>query len=84
MNDLYHAFHTMEHYFFSILSFTQVDYGNIVAYATGVQASGLNPAIVTRVDSEFSKNLTACQSFYVDKNIPWALVLPRRFTSEVQ
>lgn len=59
-----------------MLSFTQVDYDNMVAYVTGVQASGLNPAIVTQVNAAFSKALKACQLFYADKNVPWALIVP--------
>ncbi len=66
-----------------MLSFTQVDYGNMVAYVTGVQVSGLNPAIVTGVDAAFSDNLIACQTFYADKNVPWALILPDYFYDSV-
>ena len=77
------AFHKAETNFFSLVSFTQINHGNLIAFATGVQASGLNPAIVNQVDESFSTSLTACQSFYRQKNLPWALVLPQYFYDEI-
>ena len=76
------TFHQTETNFFSIISFAQSDYDNVIAFATGVQASGLNPAIVNRVDHSFSTHLTNCELFYSTHNLPWALVLPEYFCDE--
>ena len=76
INELIQKFHTLEHQFFSMLSFIQNDYNNIIAYATGVQSPSLNPAFVQKIDSTLSKNLISCRSFYKNKSLPWALVLP--------
>jgi hypothetical protein len=46
MNNEIITFHKAEDYFFSLVSFSRKDYGNLITYTTGVQASGLNPAIV--------------------------------------
>lgn len=74
--NLCNAFNEMENHFFHTISSTHVDYGNIIAYATGVFAANLNPAIIKRVDSSFATSLIACNAFYLDQKIPWALVLP--------
>jgi hypothetical protein len=79
MMNQYKGFHDTASNFFSMVSFNQIDYGNIIAFATGVHASNLNPALVKRVDPSFSASLTACRSFYLDKNLPWALLLPEYF-----
>lgn len=79
----YNAFHATANNFFSMVSFTHVDYENLVAFATGVHASNLNPAIVKRIDPLLSTSLTACRSFYANKNLPWTLVLPAYLSSDV-
>ncbi|AHE67030.1 GNAT family N-acetyltransferase [Legionella oakridgensis] len=73
------AFHTMEKNFFSMVSLEQVDYGNLIAFATGIQAPGLNPAIVQQIDAEFAENLLSCRDFYAEKQLPWALILPEYY-----
>lgn len=82
MNKKFNAFHKAESNFFSMVSLTQTEYSNLVAFATGVQGSGLNPAIVNRLDDSFSTNLSACKLFYSEQNVPWALVLPEYFYNE--
>lgn len=82
MNKKFNAFHKAESNFFSLVSVTKTDYGNLIAFTTGVQASGLNPAIVNRLDDSFATNLTACKLFYSQQKLPWALVLPEYFYNE--
>lgn len=76
MNNEIITFHKAEDNFFSLVSFSRKDYGNLIAYTTGVQASGLNPAIVNKIEEQFEKNITVCHSFYTQNKLPWALVLP--------
>lgn len=76
MNKKFSAFHKAENHFFSLVSFKQIDYDNLTAFATGVQAAGLNPAIVKKVDNDFTANLIECQFCYTQEKLPWALVLP--------
>ena len=76
MNNEIITFHKAEDNFFSLVSFSRKDYGNLIAYTTGVQASGLNPAIVNKIEESFEKNIETCQSFYIQNKLPWALVLP--------
>ena len=64
MNKKFSAFHKAENHFFSLVSFKQIDYDNLTAFATGVQAAGLNPAIVKKVDNDFIANLIECQFCY--------------------
>ena len=75
-------FHQVEHHFFSLISCHQVQLTNLTLFATGVQASGLNPALVQQIDASFSANLTACHSFYKQHELPWALILPEYFYSD--
>ena len=82
INSKVNAFHKAEGNFFSMVSFTQVDYGNLVAFATGVQDPGLNPAIINEVNESLFNVLVSCQMFYVKKNLPWALVLPEYLRNE--
>lgn len=76
MNNDVREFHQAENNFFSLVSLNQVDYGHLIAFATGVQASGLNPAIVKQLDKRFNKTLNSCQIYYKKNQVPWALVLP--------
>jgi len=48
----------------------------MVAYATGVQACGLNPAIVKEIDDQFFEDVKKCQAFYAQNKLPWALIFP--------
>lgn len=75
-------FHKTEMNFFSIISDSQIDYGNFIAYTTGVQAPSLNPAIVHKTDEGFSQQLNDCRIFYKNKNLPWALILPEYLNSK--
>ena len=76
MNPDITAFHQTENNFFSLLSFSKSAYSNLTAFATGVNASGLNPVIVNKVNEKFSEELMLCLSLYKQENLPWALVLP--------
>jgi ribosomal protein S18 acetylase RimI-like enzyme len=76
MNDLYKAFHHAERNFFSLLSLDQMNSENLEAFATGVLAANLNPAIVKKIDAHFLHNLIACKTFYAEKKLPWVLILP--------
>lgn len=79
----FNAFHQAENNFFSMISDTHIDYGNLIAFATGVQASGLNPAfLLNPFDESLSTHLTACESFYIQKNLPWAFIVPEYFHDE--
>lgn len=69
-------FHAVEHYFFSLVSQEQIDYGSLIAFTTGVFASGLNPAIVQRYDHMLLDKIKKVIHHYQTKNIPWALVVP--------
>ncbi|CEG57851.1 GNAT family N-acetyltransferase [Legionella fallonii] len=82
MNNELNAFHRTATNFFSLVSFKQMNYDNLIAFATGVQASGLNPVIVNKVDDAFLTNLSSCQSFYLKNNLPWALILPEYLYNE--
>ena len=62
--------------FFSMLSIAQERFGCIAAYATGVKASSLNPAITHVLNDSFEYDLKKCCSFYARKNLPWVLVVP--------
>ncbi len=62
--------------FFSMLSMAQENFGCIAAYATGVKASSLNPAITHVINDSFENDLKKCCSFYARKNLPWVLVVP--------
>ena len=62
--------------FFSMVSFSRVDYGDLVSYATGVQASGLNPVYIYSVDDKLSEHIQSCQIFYEQKKLPWTLAIP--------
>ncbi|WP_253264792.1 hypothetical protein [Legionella longbeachae] len=72
----FHEFHQVEHHFFSLISDVQTDYGQMIAFATGVPTSHLNPVIVKEIDEQFLKSLFRCHSFYFPKQLPWSLVLP--------
>lgn len=76
LNQIFEAFHRAEQNFFSRVSYSQIEYNNMVAYATGVQACGLNPAIVSAIDNQFIENVIKCQAFYAQNKLPWALILP--------
>lgn len=76
LNPIFEAFHQAEKNFFSRVSYSQIEYSNMVAYATGVQACGLNPAIVSAIDNQLIENVIKCQTFYAQNKLPWALILP--------
>lgn len=76
MNYEVSAFHQAESNFFSLVSFNRTDYGHLVAFTTGVQASGLNPAMVKEVNHGLYESLNACQVYYEKNHVPWALVVP--------
>lgn len=76
MNPIIEAFHQAESNFFSMMSINKATYDNIIAFATDVPVSNLNPAIVNRVNDKFQNNLDDCKSFYADHKLPWALVIP--------
>ncbi|CEG61515.1 Gnat family acetyltransferase (fragment) [Legionella micdadei] len=75
-------FHIVENNFFSLVSVNQMDYDHLVAFTTGVQASGLNPAIVKHIDDRFFQSLNACQVYYEKNHVPWALVFPDYLLNE--
>lgn len=78
-------YHSIERLFFTLLSYNQIDLEDMALFATGVQASGLNPVLVHRIDHSFSSNITACRQFFKQKKLPWALILPEYFfNNEVQ
>ncbi|WP_131781520.1 GNAT family N-acetyltransferase [Legionella gresilensis] len=70
------TFHKLEHHFFALLSFEKMHLSCLDAFATGVKAPNLNPAIVNPVNACFKKDLLNCISFYSQKNLPWSLILP--------
>lgn len=72
----FHPFHQAERNFFSMISFAQSDYENLIAYASGVHAPNLNPALITQVDESLIDNIKECKAFYTNNRLPWALVLP--------
>ena len=74
MNNDVREFHQAENNFFSLVSLNQIDYGHLIAFATGVQATGLNPAIVKQLDKRFNETLNSCQIYYKKNQVPWALV----------
>jgi hypothetical protein len=77
MTVLINAFHQTERNFFSAISFTENIYDNLIAYASGVEASGLNPAIVhTSNTASFTQDVINAQAFYNQEQLPWALVVP--------
>ncbi|WP_133127870.1 GNAT family N-acetyltransferase [Legionella nagasakiensis] len=73
---VFNAFRTTENNFFSMVSLEQIAFGHLIAFATGVEAPGLNPAIVYQVDESFETSLSLCFDFYAEKQLPWALILP--------
>jgi ribosomal protein S18 acetylase RimI-like enzyme len=83
MNDLIDTFHRLESNFFSMISLNQIDCGNLVAFASGVPAANLNPAIAHHIDELFSANLDACNAFYAQQNLPWALILPEHLDNQI-
>lgn len=83
MNELVDTFHRLESNFFSMISLNQIDCGNLVAFASGVTAANLNPAIVHHIDELFSASLDACDTFYAQQNLPWALLLPASLDNEI-
>ena len=76
MNSEFNAFHQAENNFFCMVSFSKIDYGDLVSYATGVQASGLNPTYVNEIEEQFSEHVTRCQAFYNQRELPWTLAIP--------
>lgn len=78
-------FHHAESLFFSLISFKQQMGDNLVAYASGVGASGLNPAILQKDDKNtLEKDLIDCEHFYSKYHLPWALVVPESLLSNVR
>src|SRR5690349_1618571 len=75
MQKLIHDFHDMERCFFSLISLNCLDYQTLTAFETGVLATGLNPAFVTKTDKEFLHDLANCRSYFAQKNLPWALIV---------
>lgn len=73
---LINDFHEIEKHFFSLISLSYLDYQTIAAFETGVLASGLNPAFVTQINEHFLKDLEQCKSYFTQKNLPWALIIP--------
>ncbi|STX51760.1 GNAT family acetyltransferase [Legionella busanensis] len=73
---LFNTFHKLEHQFFSLLSFEQMNLSCLNAYATGVKASNLNPAILNTVNSCLKEDILSCASFYRQKSLPWSIILP--------
>lgn len=71
--DLYHC---LESNFFSMISKEQLHNNHFIAFDTGMQVAGLNLAIVKNIHEGFPASLDACQTFYEEKGLPWALVLP--------
>lgn len=69
-------FHQAEKHFFSLVSFYQKDYGNMLSFATGDLSYGLNPVFLKQVDRQFQDSLLACQSYYETAHFPWSLVVP--------
>lgn len=76
MNNEQRLFHQAESNFFSLVSMKQMDYGSLIAFKTGVQASGLNPAFVKHVDRHLYESLNECARYYEKNQLPWAVVLP--------
>ncbi len=64
------------------LSIAQETFGCITAFATGVKAADLNPAIVHQLDDSFETSLNTAYSFYTRKNLPWVLVIPEQNCSK--
>jgi GNAT superfamily N-acetyltransferase len=75
MQKLLHDFHDMERRFFSLISLNCLDYQTITAFETGVLATGLNPAFVTKIDEKFLHDLAHCRSCFAQNNLPWALIV---------
>ncbi|KTD44508.1 GNAT family N-acetyltransferase [Legionella quateirensis] len=82
LRQLIDDFHHVERHFFSLISCHQVHLTDLTLFATEVQASGLNPALIQQIDASFSANLTDCHSFYKQHKLPWALILPEYFYSD--
>ncbi len=80
MNALINKFHQTERHFFSSISFTEKKQDHLIAYASGVDAAGLNPALVQNMQRmTFKHDLIICQDFYREHQLPWALVVPEYF-----
>ncbi|WP_454780465.1 GNAT family N-acetyltransferase [Legionella sp. WA2022007384] len=75
MQKLINDFHELERHFFSLISLNCLNHPTITAFETGVLAAGLNPAFVTQTDKEFSTDLAHCRSYFVQKNLPWTIVI---------
>lgn len=69
-------FHQLERNFFSLISFNKTDLDDLTLFATGVEASGLNPVIVHQVNELFASDVAHCHAFYQQHQLPWALLLP--------
>ena len=78
----FEAFHNTESYFFSSMSAKKLNCNTLIAYATGVAASSLNPAIIKQRDNTILQDIQACSAFYEKQNLPWALVLPEYLYDE--
>ena len=76
------AFLDAEKHFFSLVSVSQINYENLNVFSTGVYASGLNPAIVSRIDDDLSEILDNIEAYYKERNLPWALVIPDSICSD--
>lgn len=79
---LINDFHEMERHFFSLISLHCVDYQTITAFATGVLASGLNPAFVTQINEHFLNDLAQCKSYFTKNNLPWALIISEQLLTK--
>lgn len=80
MQSLIDRFHEMEQYFFSHVSINSLDYQTIAAFETGVLAAGLNPAFLLRMDDGFVHDLEMCQSYFAQKKLPWAFIVPEHLS----
>ncbi|MCP0913403.1 MULTISPECIES: GNAT family N-acetyltransferase [Legionella] len=81
MNDLIQQFNHITDHFFSQVSTCKINYGEFISFTTGVQASGLNPVFVRNISSRFLDILKSCEIYYMQKGLPWALLLPESLSS---
>ncbi|CEG58515.1 GNAT family N-acetyltransferase [Legionella fallonii] len=77
------AFHHAESNFFSLISGSCLECEHMIAFASEVQASGLNPVFLTQpIDESCVNEISSCRSFYMAKKIPWAFIVPEYFYGE--
>lgn len=84
MSNQINAFHLAEANFFDMICVDRLQTEHLLAFATGVQSSNLNHAVVYHLDGAFQESLLVCCDFYANKNDPWALVVSDKYHSKLE